>query len=217
MRVGLLVSDDISVRAAHSLQAHPGVDEVVVVGPANSKSFPVVANADDCDVLVGSGPDAPGLAAKQGVALIWDGLGPAPGVLVWGASPHGIALALASREADPRLVALAHPDCQQGRGPHTIRFPDPVGRLEADDDSVDGRPLAIAKATSGFAACLVEGVDRRVAVVDHAGFMSGVALAAGVALVQGPGGSVWSDALSYLETATEMGLVMAEIFRDPGL
>ncbi|HEU4318485.1 MAG TPA: hypothetical protein VFS66_00225 [Acidimicrobiia bacterium] len=210
MRVGLLVSGDVSVRAAHSLQAHPGIDDVVVVGPATSKSFPVVDDAGECDVLVGSGPDAPELAVKHGVGLIWDGLEAAPGALVWGASPQGIALALAAREPDPRLVALAHPDCPQSRGTHTVRFPDPVGRLEVHDDSVDGRPLATAKATNGFAACLVEGVDRRVAVIDHAGFMSGVALAAGVALSGGVGGPVWSDALAYLETATEMGLVMAE-------
>ncbi len=42
MRIGLLVTGDTSVRAAHSLQAHPGVDEVVVIGPAQSKSFEVV-------------------------------------------------------------------------------------------------------------------------------------------------------------------------------
>jgi hypothetical protein len=66
-------------------------------------------------------------------------------------------------------------------------------------------------------ACLVEAANRRVTVVDHAAFMSGVALAAGVSVVTETGGPVWSNALTYLEAATEMGLVMAEISRDPGL
>jgi hypothetical protein len=49
-----------------------------------------------------------------------------------------------------------------------------------------------------------------VTVVDHGAFLSGVALAAGLAAVNGSNRPVWDDALSYLETATEMGLVMAE-------
>jgi hypothetical protein len=49
-----------------------------------------------------------------------------------------------------------------------------------------------------------------VTVVDHGGFLAGVALAAGVAVTNGTGDPVWSDALPYLEAATEMGLVMAE-------
>ena len=209
VRVGLLVSGDVSVRAAHSLQAHPTVEELVVIGPATSKSFQVVESAEGCDVLVGSGPGAPRLARDHGIPLIWDGLEPIDGAVVWGASPQGIALALASREPDPRLVAVAHPDFET-RGSHSIRFPDPVGRLDTQDDSVAGLPLAAGKSTNGFAACLVEGATRRVTVVDHAGFMSGVALAAGISVVDGTQRPVWSESLAYLETTTEMGLVMAE-------
>lgn len=210
MRVGLLVTGDTSVRAAHSLQAHPDVDEIVVIGPATSKSFPVAADAKGCDILVGAGPTAPSLAAKQGVPLVWDGLEPAEGVAVWGALPHGVALALAAREPDPRLVALAHPDCEPARGNGSTRFPDPIGRLATSDDTLDGRPLAVGKSPNGYAACLVEGSKRRVAVVDHAAFMSGIALAAGVSVASDGERPVWAEALTYLETATEMGLVMAE-------
>jgi hypothetical protein len=47
-------------------------------------------------------------------------------------------------------------------------------------------------------------------VVDHGGFLSGVALAAGIAALDGGDNPVWDAALSYLEAAIEMGLVMAE-------
>ena len=210
VRVGLLVTGDTSVRAAHSLQAHPAVDQIVVIGPATSKSFPVVDDASGCDVLVGAGPTAPALAQKHGVPLVWDGSESQPAVAVWGASPRGMTLALATREPDPRLVALAHPDCDAARGDGEVRFPDPVGRVTTADDSVDGRPLAVGKSPNGFAACLVEGAERRVTVVDHAAFMSGIALAAGVVIATGGDRPVWSEALTYLEAAAEMGLVMAE-------
>jgi hypothetical protein len=210
VKIGLLVTGDTSVRAAHSLQAHSQVDEVVVIGPAKSKSFRVVATAEGCDFLVGSGDDAPGMAVDQGVPLIWDGEEERPGVVVWGASPSGITLALATRESDPRLVALAHPEIGEGATSRTTRFPDPVGRLGVRDVQVDGRPIAVAHSPNDFAACLIEGASRRVAVVDHGAFLSGVALAAGVACRNADAGPVWGSGLAYLEAAMEMGLVMAE-------
>lgn len=211
VRVGLLVTGDTAVRSAHSLQAHPGVDEVVVVGPAKSRSFEVAENADGCDLLVGHGEKAPRLARKHGVPLIWDGEGPEEeGVAVWGASPTGLAIALASREPDPRLVAVAHPDIPGSDTTRSTRFPDPVGRVEVFDATLGGRPVALAASPNEFAACLAVGAGRRVTVVDHGGFMSGVALAAGIAAANGVGRPVWDEALSYLEAATEMGLVMAE-------
>lgn len=210
MRVGLLVTGDIAVRSAHSLHAHPGVDDVVVIGPAKSKSFEVADSADGCDYLVGHGESAPGLARKHGVPLIWDGGRPEDGVAVWAASPTGLAATLASREPDPRLVAVAHPEIEVARTERTTRFPDPIGRLGVFDGTVGDRPVALAHSPSDFAACLVEGAGRRVTVVDHGGFLSGVALAAGIAAANGETGPVWEEALSYLEAATEMGLVMAE-------
>lgn len=210
VRVGLLVTGDVAVRSAHSLQAHPGIDEVVVIGPAKSKSFEVVDSADGCDYLVGHGDSAPGLARKHGVPLIWDGAQPEDGVAVWAASPAGLAIALASRESDPRLVAVAHPDVANGRTSRRTRFPDPVGRLGVFDTMVGERPVALAHSPNDFAACLVEGAGRRVTVVDHGGFLSGVALGAGIAAGDGSSRPVWDLSLPYLEAATEMGLVMAE-------
>lgn len=210
MKVGLLVTGDTSVRAAHSLQAHPGVDAIVVIGPAKSKSFEVVETAEGCDYLVGSGPSAPGLASKHGVPLVWDGDETAEGVAVWGASPVGLAIALATREPDPRLVAVAHPAIDGNGSSRTTRFPDPVGRLGVRDVQIGGHPVALAASTNEFAACLAVGASRRVTVVDHGDFLSGVALAAGVAIADDTPAPVWERALPYLEAVTEMGLVMAE-------
>jgi hypothetical protein len=210
VKVGLLVTGDTAVRAGHSLQAHVGVDDVVVIGPATSKNFSVVENADGCDLLVGQGPKAPGLARKHGVPLVWDGEGPEEGVAVWGASPTGLALALAARESDPRLVAVAHPEIEGSHTTRTTRFPDPVGRVGTFDGTLGGRPVALAQSPNEFAACLAVGAGRRVAVVDHGGFMSGVSLAAGVAAIDGADQPVWDQALPYLQAITEMGLVMAE-------
>lgn len=210
MRIGLLITGDVSVRAAHSLAAHEGIDEVVVVGPATSKSFDVVETAEGCDYLVGSGPSAPQLARDQGVPLVWDGVVVEEGVAVWGASPTGLALALAAREPDPRLVAVAHPDLAIDTFDRTTRFPDPIGRVGVRDSQLGGRPVAEAQSPNDFAACLAVGAKRRVTVVDHGHFLSGVALAAGVTIANGSTVAVWEAALPYLEAATEMGLVMAE-------
>jgi hypothetical protein len=209
VRVGVLVSGDTAVRAAHSLSAHATVDEVVVVGPARSRSFRVVADATDCDILIGSGPEAPARARKLGVPLVWDGDAPADGVRVWGASPIGLALALAAREPDPRIVAVAHPDLDEGTD-HRVRFPDPIGGAKVADATFGGRRVALAKAPDRFAACLAVGAERRVAIVDDGAFMSGIALAAGVDVVGDTAVAVWDQALTYLQSAAAMGLVMAE-------
>lgn len=210
MRIGLLVTGDISVRAAHSLSAHRDVEEIVVVGPATSKSFRVVESADQCDYLVGSGPTAPEMARRHGVPLLWDGHEPAEGVAVWGASPTGLAVTLATRETDPRLVAVAHPDLVVDTFDRTNRFPDPIGRVGVRDAQLGGYPVAEARSPNEFAACLAVGAGRRVTVVDHGHFLSGVALAAGLAALNGSSAPVWERSLPYLETATTMGLVMAE-------
>ena len=207
MKIGVLVTGDTAVRAAHSLSAHPGIESVVVIGPARSKSFDVVAAADDCDYLIGTGPDAIKKARKHGRPLIWDGENPAEGVAVYGASPPGLAVALAARESDPRVVAVAHPDVEGGHD-HVVRFPDPVGQLEVKDATYGGRRLAMAEATDKYAACIAIGAERRVTVIDEGPFMAGIALAAGVSVVDEAPRAVWDDALDYLRTATEMGLVM---------
>ncbi len=209
MRIGVLVTGDVAVRAAHSLTAHPDVDEVVVIGPARSKSFEVVESATGCDFLIGSGPDAPGRAEEHGVPLLWNGETGEPGSRVWGAGPEGLTLALASRESDPRLVAVAHPSLDGGKD-HRARFPDPIGRLDVADTTYAGQRLAIAKSPNSFAACLAIGADRRVTIIDDGLFISGIALAASIAVVDTEPGPVWENALAYLQAATKMGLVMAE-------
>jgi len=197
------------VRAAHSLNAHPGIDEVVVIGPARSKSFRVLESADGCDFLIGTGSEAPKRATEHHVPLVWDGENQAPGVAVWGASPQGLTLALASRETDPRLVAVAHPDLDEGSD-HLARFPDPIGQLEVIDGTYGGQRLAAAASPNEFAAALAIGAERRVTVVDHGAFMSGIVLAAAVTIADSTPKAVWEDALPYLRAATAMGLVMAE-------
>jgi hypothetical protein len=209
VRIGVLVTGDIAVRAAHSLNAHSGIDEVAVIGPARSKSFRVLDSADGCDFLIGTGPKAITRARDLGVPLIWDGEKQVPGVAVWGGSPQGLTLALASRETDPRLVAVAHPELEEGSD-HRARFPEPIGQLEVVDGTYGGMRLAAAASPNEFAAALAIGADRRVTVVDHGAFMSGIALAAAVDIANDTPKAVWDDALPYLRAATAMGLVMAE-------
>lgn len=203
------MTGDIAVRAAHSLNAHPGIDEVVVIGPARSKSFQVRDSAEGCDFLIGTGPKAPPRAAELGVPLVWNGEEQLPEVAVWGGSPQGLTLALASREADPRLVAIAHPDLEEGSD-HSTRFPEPIGKLEVADSTYGGQRLAAAASPNEFAASLAIGADRRVTVVDHGAFMSGIALAAAATIADVTPKAVWDDALPYLRAVTAMGLVMAE-------
>lgn len=208
MKVGILVTGDVAVRAAHSLAASPLVEEVVVIGPATSRSFKVVDDAGGCDYLIGHGERALEKAEGLDVPLIWDGDGPQPGVAVWGASPGGMTLSLGARESDPRLIAVAHPSLAGGSD-QMVSFPKPVGRLPAADSELGGKRLAQARSGSEFAACLVEGAGRSVAIVDDGAFLSGVALAAGIAAA-GSGGPVWESALPYLQSAADMGLVLAE-------
>ena len=208
MRVGLLVTGDTAVRAAHSLAGSSLVEELAVIGPAKSKSFEVVSSADGFDYLLGSGPNAPKLARRHGVPLIWDGMEPAKGVVTWGANPTGLALSAASRETEPRLVAVAHPSLEVDSGERTQRFPAPIGSAVVSDDVVHQKPVARAHSKT-FGAVLVESASRRVTLVDDGAFMAGIALAAGAGCVERPG-PVWESALPYLQMATEMGLVMAE-------
>lgn len=209
MRIGVLVTGDVAVRAAHSLSTHPRVDEVVVVGPARSKSFEVVEEAGECDFLIGSGEAAPERARRHGVPLLWDGESAEKGVVVWGASPQGLTLALASRESDPRLVALAHPQVAGGKD-HRARFPDPIGRIDVADSTYGGQRIAIGRSPNEFAACLAIGAQRRVTIIDDGQFLSGIALAASIAAVDGEPGPVWALALPFLQSAIQLGLVMAE-------
>lgn len=209
MKVGVLIGGDVSVRAAHSLAADPLADSVVVVGPATSRSFEVVDDPSACDLLIGSGSDAPARARKFGLPLVWDGSHPADGVAVWGASPIGLALAMSSRERRPVIAASAHPDHKAGTGP-SVRFARPVGATQTDEVELGDHVVRVGKSYNEYAACQVAAKGRRVTIVDRAAFLSGVALAAGVAAYGGSTRPIWDADLSYLETAIGMGLVMAE-------
>lgn len=209
MRVGVLVTGDRAVRAAHSLAADPSVDEVVVVGPAKSRSFKVVESPSSCDVLVGSGPSAPGRARGYGVPLIWDGNKPAKGTRVWGANIAGLTLAVAQRETRASMLAYAHPDETAATG-QSVRFPKPIGAIGVEETIIGSRSLLSGKSYNDYAGCLVVSKSRSVTIIDHSDFLSGVALAAGISSF-GDAASipVWDTSLAYLETATAMGLVMA--------
>lgn len=209
MKIGVLPTGDVAVRAAHTLAAQPGIDAVVVIGPAQSTSFPVKPDARGCDFLIGTGERAPDLAERHGVSLVWDGDRAVPGVAVWGASPEGLTIALMSENEEPTLVAVAHPEAGSGEG-MLVSFPGPVGALETTSRDYDGIHLAVARSQNGYSACYVRSAVRALTIVDDSRFLSGVALAAGVAALNGEPGPVWRSANRYLHTAIEMGLVMGE-------
>ena len=210
MKVGVLIGGgDHPVRAAHSLAADPLTEMVVVVGPAKSRSFKIVDDPSGLDVLVGSGPDAPKQARGFGLPLIWDGTDRVEGVRVWGASVSGLAAAMATRERRVEVAGAAHPDHPPGAG-SSLRFARPVGATQVDSVAHGPHQVLVGKSYNDYAACLVMARKRRLTIVDRAAFLSGIALAAGLAVFADSPRAVWDDALPYLETATGMGLVMAE-------
>jgi hypothetical protein len=210
VNIGVLIGGgDHAVRAAHSLAADPSADLVVVVGPAKSHSFKVVEDTSGLDILVGSGPGAPARAREFGLPLIWDGNHPDEGVGIWGASVAGLAAAMASRERKVETAAAAHPDHAPGSG-GSIRFARPVGATQVDSMDLGPHSVLVGRSYNDYAACMISAKKRRLTIVDRAGFLSGIALAAGAALWADSPRAVWDAGLSYLEIATGMGLVMAE-------
>lgn len=210
MKVGVLIGGgDHPVRAAHSLAADPLTETVVVVGPAKSRSFKVVDDPSGLEVLVGSGPDAPKQARGFGIPLIWDGNEQVEGVRVWGASVSGLAAAMATRERRVEVAGAAHPDHPPGAG-SSLRFARPVGATQVDSVAHGSHQILVGKSYNEYAACLVMTRKRRLTIVDRAAYLSGIALAAGLAVFADSPRAVWDQALPYLETATGMGLVMAE-------
>jgi hypothetical protein len=185
------------------------VERVVVIGPARSNSFQVVGSAKDCDVLIGSGPDAPNIASRHGVPLVWDGDEGALGVLVWGGSPRGLTLALAAGEPDPQVVALADPDADPGED-RMISFPLPIGRILTADVVIGDRPVALGRSDGDFVACYVKSAERELTIIDDTKFLRGVALAAGAFLGSDGPMAAWDRPYPFLQTATEMGLVLGE-------
>lgn len=214
MKVGVLIGGENAVRAAHSLAAEPSIEELVVIGPATSNNFKVVKDPTGLDLLVGSGPQAPKQARPYSLPLVWDGDTQSEGVAVWGASIVGMAAAIGARQRRPNLIAAAHPDAPVGSG-RSVRFGRPVGATqvsEVDLNSPNGSSptVELGKSYNEYAACAVQTKKRQISVVDVAAFLSGVALAAGVAAYGASPSPVWDRALPYLEMAHTMGLVMAE-------
>jgi hypothetical protein len=210
----VLIGGENAVRAAHSLAAEPGIDDLVVIGPATSNNFKVAKDPTGLDVLVGSGPEAPRQARRHDLPLVWDGDTPDEGVMVWGASIIGLAAAIGARQRKPTLVAAAHPDAPAGSG-RSVRFARPVGATQISSVSLErngseANAVELGKSYNEYAACVVQTKKRQVTVVDVAAFLSGIALAAGVAAMQSSPTPVWDRALPYLEMAHNMGLVMAE-------
>jgi hypothetical protein len=70
--------------------------------------------------------------------------------------------------------------------------------------------VLVGRSYNDYAACMISAKKRRLTILDRAGFLSGIALAAGAALWTGTPRAVWDGGLTYLEIATGMGLVMAE-------
>jgi hypothetical protein len=209
VKVGVLVGGENAVRAAHSLSAEAVIDQVVVIGPAKSDNFKVVKDASGLDVLIGSGPEAPGQARHHGRPLVWDGDGPADGVVVWGASIPGLAAAMGARHRKPSIVAAAHPQAPTG-SEGSVRFPRPVGATQVSAVALPGTVVSVGKSYNEYGACVVESKRRQVTVVDIASFLAGIALAAGIAAYEAGPTAVWDRSLPYLEMAHSMGLVMAE-------
>ncbi len=209
MRVGVLIGGDNAVRAAHSLSADPLVEDVVVVGPAKSSNFEVVDDAAGINVLIGSGRSAPRRARELGLPLVWDGEKAVDGVAVWGASISGLGISMASRQRGAAVAAVAHPDLPQGDG-QSVRFPRPVGATQVTKGTLEGQEILAGKSYNEYAACLIKTKRRDLTIVDRSAYLSGIALAAGIAVFGSGQRPVWAEALKYLETATGMGLVMAE-------
>jgi hypothetical protein len=201
------------MRAVHALAADPGVAEI---GLLDRSPPPTWANArrigsvDGWDVVLAPDGEALEIAAAGRVPAVT----PAdPEIehripITSQASPAGLAKALAEAFGlgDARLVVTT-PGRPVRRGP-VAGFPEPIGVVH----TLDGDDSECAPVEGQWAGVLAEGSGRTITVVDDAGFLDAVCLAAGIAcLTQVPGvHPVWERAVPYLAMARGMGLVMAE-------
>jgi len=210
MRVVVAVDGETTTRAAHSLSTHPGVDEVVLLGPATSAHFDTVRSVSGFDAVVGT-EKAVVPASKAGLPAVITG-SMATGVGISGASVEGLALALAVGVEAVHSLAVAIPGDPDGE--ETVTFPSPIDGRPARRRRYDGHELHVAHGSDELAAAMVQGEARHRVVVDHPLFMAGIALAAGVGvLLDSPVTQptpVWTRAEPYLRTAVGMGLVIGE-------
>ena len=206
----IVVDGEVTVRAAHSLSAHPGVSSIALLAPARSSHFPTVEDPDGFDVVVGTdGARRVGIDTGGTVATTEPGLS-TPGLS--GATVAGLALALAVGVDDLEEVAVALPG--QPAGDRRVVFPSPIDGRMAVSDSMDGHTLLVAEGPGPLGAALVSGGARQRVIVDDHAFLSAVALAAAAGVIVEDGmtesAPVWTRAQDYLRVAVEMGLVVGE-------
>ncbi len=209
-RVLIAVEGEVTMRAAQSLAAQPGVDQISLLAPAKSASFPTVERATGYDLIVGRAVAAE-VGAKEGIPAVVEGtLEVQPGM--YHASIAGLAMSLAVGVDGVETVAVATPGEPQGRR-HLV-FPSPIDARNAVEDRVDGHEVLVANGAGPLASAMVLGADRHRVIVDDHHFLAGIALAAAaaVALTDPPEEPVpvWTRAGDYLRLAVEMGLVIGE-------
>lgn len=209
-RVLIAVEGEVTMRAAQSLATHPGVDQISLLAPAKSASFPTVERATGYDLVLGRGVAAE-VGADEGITAIVEGTLAGQAGL-YHASIAGLALSLAVGTQGVDIVGIAEPGEPQGS--RRLVFPSPIDARNAREERLDGHELLVASGAGPLAAAIVLGGDRHRVIVDDHHFMAGIALAAAAAIAlndppQGPE-PVWTRALDYLRAAVDMGLVIGE-------
>jgi hypothetical protein len=197
MRVLVTGDDQVALRAAASLAAHPDVAVVGVTDfappPGWAGRMTKAVSSHGFDVVVGrTDPTVRSVTVDTAGTVTYAG-------------PIGLARSLGHRLSGTLRLAITEPGRPQ-RSPRFFDFPPPVGRLlsRPDTDGVERCP------TEGPLAAVAAGDGSRIlAVIDHPPFLAGVCLAAGVFLVSHPG-PVWGQAERYLDACAAMGLVIAE-------
>ncbi len=195
MRVLVVGSDPIHLRAAAALAAHP---DIAVVGladakpPASWKGRMIAARTTNgFDVVVGG--------SRPGVRSVTaDHTG-----TVSMASPVGLVRALATRLPETTGLAVTTPG-KPSRAAGHADFPAPVGRVTG---VIEDNHVMVCPSQSELTAVMARTDHRILAVLDHRDFLEAVTLAAGVFLRSGP---VWEQAEVYLAACETMGLVIAE-------
>lgn len=209
MRVAVTAEGEATTRAAQSLATHPDV-EVVLLGPADSSQFEVVRDLAGCEAAFGA-ERAAEAANEAGIpAVVTGDLATGPGI-TW-ASPYGLALALAESLGEESVVAVAEPG--EATGSEEIVFPSPIDGRTTERIPVRDRTVLVGRGDGPLCATLALGSGRHRVIVDDHKFLSGVALAAAVGVLQAGAKSeptpVWQQADTYLAAAASMGLVMGE-------
>lgn len=211
MRVLVAVDGESTTRAAQSLADHPGIDTVALLAPASSRQFETVTSAEGFDVVVGKAVAAE-TAQRAGIPAVVEDELPVDSPGVYGASIVGLALALAADLEGEPLTAVALEG--EPAGDRTVMFPSPVDSRPVTEERISGRRVLVGRGEGPLQAAIALGTDRHRVVMDHARFMEGIALAAGVGILLEEATEtslpVWERNSVYLRTAVEMGLVIGE-------